>query len=222
MPSTVAKDPIRPARPPRRALRRAAAAALAVGTAAGALAPAALASPPQTGSPGFPVTISTPAGPLHLAHRPQRIVSLSPSATEDLYAIGAGREVVAVDNDSDFPKGAPRTQLSGFTPNAEAIAGYRPDLVVISYDTGLVKTLGELAIPVLYQPAPGTLAGAYAEIGQLGAATGDRAGAARVLGAMRAQIGRLLEKAPRFATPPSYYYELDPTFYSVTSSTFVG
>src|SRR5207253_4685550 len=63
-----------------------------------------------------------------------RIVSLSPTATEDLFAIGAGRQVIAVDNASDYPKQAPRTKLSGFTPNAEAIIGYHPDLVIISYD----------------------------------------------------------------------------------------
>ena len=65
---------------------------------------------------------------------PTRIVSLSPTATEDLFAIGAGKQVVAVDNDSDYPSNAPRTKLSGYTPNAEAIAGYKPDLVVVSYD----------------------------------------------------------------------------------------
>src|SRR5207244_8758074 len=67
---------------------------------------------------------------------PQRIVSLSPTATEDLFAIGAGKQVIAVDDQSDYPKAAlaKRTRLSGFTPNAEAIAGYKPDPVVLSYD----------------------------------------------------------------------------------------
>ena len=47
-----------------------------------------------------------------------------------LFAIGAGKQVVAVDDQSDYPKDAPQTKLSGFTPNVEAIAGYKPDLVV--------------------------------------------------------------------------------------------
>ena len=65
------------------------------------------------------------------ARPPQRIVSLSPTATESLFAMGAGKQVVAVDDQSDYPKRAPRTSLSGFTPNVEAIASYRPDLVVV-------------------------------------------------------------------------------------------
>src|SRR5581483_7731907 len=64
---------------------------------------------------------------------PHRIISLSPTATEDLFAIGAGKQVVAVDNQSDYPKAAPKTSLSGFTPNVEAVVAYHPDLVVISY-----------------------------------------------------------------------------------------
>jgi hypothetical protein len=67
---------------------------------------------------------------------------LSATATESLFAIGAGPQVVAVDDQSDYPKQAPRTKLSGFTPNVEAIAGYKPDLVIVAYDpNGLVSTL---------------------------------------------------------------------------------
>ena len=61
---------------------------------------------------------------------PERIVSLSPSATEMLFAIGAGDQVVAVDSFSYFPEEAPVTDLSGFEPNIEAIAGFEPDVVV--------------------------------------------------------------------------------------------
>ena len=64
-------------------------------------------------------------------HHLHRIVSLSPTVTEDLFAIGAGKEVVAVDNQSSYPKRAPQTSLSGYDPNVEAIANYHPDLVVI-------------------------------------------------------------------------------------------
>src|SRR5205823_14015102 len=104
---------------------------------------------------------------------PRRIVSLSPTATETLFAIGAGRQVVAVDDQSDYPKQAPRTSLSGFTPNVEAIAGYKPELVVAAYDpNGLVATLRALGIRVLVQNAAKTLGDAYAQIRQLGPLTG--------------------------------------------------
>ena len=81
---------------------------------------------PPAGRPAqptpFPVTITTPTGKVTVTKKPRRIVSLSPTATESLFAIGAGRQVIAVDDQSDYPKTAPKTTLSGFTPNVEAIA----------------------------------------------------------------------------------------------------
>ena len=97
--------------------------------------------------------------------RPARIVSLSPSATESLFAIGAGSQVIAVDDQSDFPKTAPKTALSGFTPNVEAIAAYRPDLVVVAFDPkDLVSGLTKLGIPVVFHKPASTIPGAYQQI----------------------------------------------------------
>src|SRR5712671_1024658 len=78
----------------------------------------------------FPLTVKAANGAVTIPHRPTRIISLSPTATEDLFAVGAGRQVVAVDSYSTYPPTAPRTKLSGYTPNIEAIAKYKPDLVV--------------------------------------------------------------------------------------------
>lgn len=173
---------------------------------------------PATASPTRSTTNS-----IGHAKRANRIVSLSPTATEMLFAIGAGHQVVAVDNDSNFPKNAPRTSLSGLEPNVEAIAKYRPDLVVITYDPhGFAKSLASLGIKVLYQPAAVNLDASYAEIEQLGALTGHASGAARLVREMRAGISAAVAAAPHFSGHPTFYYELDPTFYSVTSSTFIG
>ena len=89
--------------------------------------------------PLFPVTIRAANGNVTITKRPARIVSLSPTATESLYAVGGGRQVVAVDEFSNYPRRAPRTRLSGFRPNAEAIAAYRPDLVVLASETGVAE-----------------------------------------------------------------------------------
>src|SRR3712207_7968446 len=98
-----------------------------------------------------------------------------------LFAIGAGRQVVAVDSNSNHPREAPRTDLSAFEPNLEAIAGYKPDLVVYSDDPGdLAAGLGKLAIPALRQPAATTLDDTYAQLDQLGRATGHVAEATQV------------------------------------------
>jgi iron complex transport system substrate-binding protein len=152
---------------------------------------------------------------------PHRIVSLSPTATESLFAIGAGPQVVAVDDQSDYPKRAPRTSLSGYTPNVEAIAGYRPDLVVLTDDANdVVAGLGKLGIRVLLQPAAKNLGEAYAEIRQLGAVTGHRRGAARVVTAMKKTIAKVVKSTPKRRF--SVYHELTPDFYSATSNTFIG
>jgi iron complex transport system substrate-binding protein len=155
------------------------------------------------------------------AATPHRIVSLSPTATESLFAIGAGKQVVAVDDQSDYPKRAPRTSLSGYTPNVEAIAGYRPDLVVLSGDAnGVVAGLSKLGIRVLLQPAATGLASAYDEIAQLGAITGHKRNAATVVARMKRAIAREVKSVPKRKL--SVYHELDPTYYSATSKTFIG
>jgi iron complex transport system substrate-binding protein len=175
-------------------------------------------------SSSFPVTVTASNGPVTIKARPDRIVSLAATATEDLYAVGAGPQVVAVDSDSDYPPGVPVTKLSGVTPNLEAIARYRPDLV-ISYQNanGLVSGLGKLGVPVLIEPPAATLNGAYAEIDQIGQATGHYAQAARTVAAMKAQIAGYVRQAGSSHPDLTYYWELTANpYYSVASSTFIG
>jgi iron complex transport system substrate-binding protein len=154
---------------------------------------------------------------------PQRIVSLSPTATEDLFAIGAGRQVIAVDDQSNYPANAPKTKLSGYTPNAEAIAGYKPDLVVISGNpSGLVAALGKLHIRTLFQPPAENLAGAYEQIEKLGAVTGHAARAHAVVAKLRRSVAQVVASVPPAAKGLTFYEELSPDYYSATSKTFTG
>lgn len=154
---------------------------------------------------------------------PKRIVSLSPTATESLFAIGAGGQVIAVDDQSDYPKNAPKTTLSGFTPNVESIAGYKPDLVVVSYDpNNLVSTLKGLGIRVLVQDAAKTIPEAYAQILALGKVTGHVKKANSVVVTMKKRIGELVAAGTKRAQGLTVFHELGPDLYSVTSSTFVG
>jgi iron complex transport system substrate-binding protein len=154
---------------------------------------------------------------------PQRIVSLSPTATENLFAVGAGKQVIAVDSLSTYPKQAPTTKISAYSPNAEAIAAYKPDLVVLSNDQNkIVSQLETLGVKTLLLPAPANIAGSYAEILQLGKVTGHTSEAAKVVATMKADITRIVKTTPRPATPLTVYHELDQTLYSVTSNTFIG
>jgi iron complex transport system substrate-binding protein len=161
------------------------------------------------------------AGQPAAAAVPHRIVSLSPTATESLFAIGAGRQVVAVDDQSDYPKKAPRTSLSGYTPNVEAIAAYRPDLVVLSGDANdVVAGLRRLGISVLLQPAAKKLTDTYAQIRRLGAITGHKRAAATLVTRMKRTITRAVASVPKRRL--TVYHELTPDFYSATSKTFIG
>jgi iron complex transport system substrate-binding protein len=170
----------------------------------------------------FPVTLDSPGGKVVLDRRPERIVSMSPTATEMLFAIGAGPQVVAVDSNSNYPKEAPTTDLSAYQPNLEAIAGYKPDLVVYSDDPGeLAAGLGKLGIPALAEPAAARLDDTYAQIDQLGRATGHPADAARLTATMRAEIAKIVA-AGRPERPLTYYHELDKNLYTATSRTFIG
>jgi iron complex transport system substrate-binding protein len=158
-----------------------------------------------------------------LPSRATRVVSLSEAATEDLFAAGAGGQVVAADEYSVYPAGAPKTKLNPFSPNVEAIAKYRPDLVVISQNAGHIETqLGELRIPVIYAPAPANLNGAYAQMRELGAVTGHAAQAGAVVGRLKARVARIVASVPRRTRPLTVYHELDQTLYSASSKTFVG
>ena len=123
----------------------------------------------------FPVTIVASSGKVTITRRPRRIVSLSPTATETLFAIGAGRQVVAVDDQSDYPKSAPKTALSGL--HAER-RGHRrlstgPRRHRVRHE-GPREALRRLGIKVVHHDGAKTLKGAYTQIRQLGLVTGTR------------------------------------------------
>ena len=171
----------------------------------------------------FPVTVGSGANAVTLKSRPEKIVSLSPTATEILFAIGAGKQVTAVDDQSSYPPEAPKSDLSGFKPNVEAIAKKSPDLVVIQFDTAnLVAGLKALSIPVLVQPPAQKLTEAYTQFEQLGVATGNLGGAAEAVAKMQTRIDAAAKSVKKPTTPLSYYHEVDNTFYTATSSTFIG
>jgi len=159
------------------------------------------------------------------AKYPSRIISLSPSATEDLFAIGAGKQVVAVDSLSNFPANAPMTKLDAFTPNVEAIAKYKPDLVILQSSAtkaqSIKSALESLKIKVYFEVTPSDLAGAYSEIAALGEATGKAAQATKLITSMKAAIKTAIAKG-RKSSPLAIFHEVDNTLYSATSKTFIG
>ena len=149
----------------------------------------------------------------------ESIVSLSPTATEILFAIGAGEQVIAVDDQSNFPSSAPMTDLSGYTPNVEEIAAYDPDLVVTSYDPGdLVDGLNVLGIKSLIQGAAMTLEDTYFQITELGELTGRSEEAEK----LNEEIQSTVSSVAPFSGELTYYHEVDNTLFTTTSKTFLG
>ena len=157
-----------------------------------------------------------------------RIVSLSPTATEMLYAIGAGDQVVAVDSLSTYPAEVSDkvTKISAYEPNAEAILGYTPDVVLISNDmnkiTEQLQSVSSQKITVWTGAAAVTLDDVYKQITELGALTGHEDDAATLIESMKSRITKATENIAAPTSAKSYFYELDNTLYSVTSNTFVG
>lgn len=179
-----------------------------------------------TQAAGFPVTVTSGQEPdtteLTIDAEPVSIVSISPSATEMLFAVGAGDQVVAVDAFSYFPEEAPVTDLSGFEPNVEAILGYAPDLVVVSSDPGdLASSLDAAGVPTLVLPSALDLDETYDQIERVGLATGHPEEAAELVDQMAADIEAAVASVPA-GEPLSYYHELDPSFFTASGETFIG
>jgi iron complex transport system substrate-binding protein len=174
----------------------------------------------------FPVSVvSGPTGAdteITIDAEPTSIVSLSPTATEMLWAVGAGDQVVAVDDQSDYPEDVPVTELSGYEPNVEAILDREPDLVVTASDQGdLVAGLEKAKVPTLVLPSATNLDESYDQIERVGAATGHEEEADEVVSDMRSDIEEALADAPD-AQGLTYFHELTPDLYSASGKTFIG
>ncbi|MDA0562805.1 ABC transporter substrate-binding protein [Streptomonospora sp. S1-112] len=182
---------------------------------------------PGAASPGegFPVTVEDGSGEVTIEARPERIVSLSPSSTEMLFEIGAGDQVVAADEFSNYPEDAPTTDLSGFTPSVEAVSEYNPDLVVLARDAeDAAAQLREVDVPVLLIPAAETLDDTYAQMRMLGEATGHAQEADEAADRVESELDAVVEEttAEVGEVDLTYYHELDDGMYSATSQTFIG
>jgi iron complex transport system substrate-binding protein len=175
------------------------------------------------GGEAFPVTIEDATRRVTVERRPTRIVSLSPSATETLFALGAGEQVTAVDEESDHPPGVPRTDLSSYQPNVEAIVGYEPDLVILpaSVSRDVPAGLRRVGLTVVAEPAPANLDDAYAQMRELGVVTGHAAQGRRLARKVRARVERLLAAAPS-GRGLDFFHELDPDLFTVGSRNFIG
>ena len=180
---------------------------------------------PANAASHYPLVIYSADFQTKINKKPTRIISLSPTATEILFAIGANKQVLAVDDNSNFPLNVPKSQLSGFSPNVEAIVALNPDLVVLQIDSAKSKSvrdsLTKLGIPVVMEKSASKISDAYNEIELLGKIT-DRSSAAETLTtSMKRRITKILSASAK-KEKYRFFHELDNTLYSATSKTFIG
>ena len=165
-----------------------------------------------------------------LAGPAQRVVSLAPSNTEILYAIGAGSQVVGRDTLSDYPEAAKTATDIGSAfeaLNTELIVSLKPDLVLAAEinTADQVKALEDLGLTVYYLKNPVTLEELYGNLEIVAQLTGHASDAAKVIDELKARVAAVDEKIATAAEKPTVFYELDATDpakpYTVGKGTFI-
>jgi iron complex transport system substrate-binding protein len=176
------------------------------------------------GGSGFPATVTATNGPVVVTHRPSRIVSLSPTATQMLYSIGAGSQVVAVDEYSTLPANAPHTNLNALQVSAEGLETYRPDLVLLAPggQANLIRQLATLKVPALMLPPANNLTDTWSQYRQIGRATGHVSQANQEISHLQNQISAAVKSAAHAGKGRTYYIEFSSDLYTATSKTFDG
>ncbi|HVM72250.1 MAG TPA: cobalamin-binding protein [Anaerolineales bacterium] len=154
--------------------------------------------------------------PVELQGIPKRIVSLAPSNTEILFAIGAGKQVVGRDSFSNYPAQAASVQdIGGSTGkyDTEAIVALKPDLVLAGEinTPELVNSLQKLGLTVYYLPNPTTLEGMFANLETVGQLTGHSSEAGVLVKSLTARVAAVDARIKTATTSPAVYYELDAT-----------
>lgn len=162
-----------------------------------------------------PVSVVDDAGrTVEIAKMPPRIVSLAPSNTEILFALGLGDRVVGVTDFCDYPEEAKAIEQVGtyFEPNIEKIFSLSPDLVLAIADLpeDIIAKLEELGIPAPILN-PSDLEGILADIQLVGKATGAEKEAEALVAEMRGRIAVVTEKASEVKERPKVFCEIDAT-----------
>lgn len=146
----------------------------------------------------------------------QRIVSLAPSNTEILFAIGAGEQVVARDEFSDFPVQAADLPSigGGFGDyNLETIVELQPDLVLAAEinTPEQVKALEDLGLTVFFLSNPTSLEEMYQNLITVAALTGHHKDAEDLAESLHDRVAKVEEDMASLTERPAVFYELDAT-----------
>lgn len=211
----------------------------------GACAPIVTPTPAPTAAPTEAATLAAPTAEptaaalnftdglgraIQLAAPAQKIVSLAPSNTEILFAIGAGAQTIGRDMFSDYPEAAktlPDVGGSMGEYNLEAITALQPDLVLAAEinTEAQVKELEDLGLTVYYLKNPVTLDEMYANLKVVAELTGHSVEAAALIESLQTRVSAVTEKIAAAAEKPAVFYEVDGSDpakpYSAGPGTFI-
>ena len=177
-----------------------------------------------TAGSGFPVTVKDDAGrQVTLARPPQRIVSIAPSNTEILFALGLGERVVGVDQFSNYPPEAKqKPQLGSYVkPDLEALVAATPDLVLAS-EAHTKSVLPELEARkvVTLVVDPKNVDQVFDRILLIGKVTGQDASAEKLVGQLKERAASVTARV-KDAPKTRVFFELSPELYTAGPGTFV-
>ena len=159
-----------------------------------------------------------------------RIVSLAPSNTEILFAVGAGDKVVGVTTYCNYPEAATTKEtIGGFSPktiSVEKIVALQPDVVFSAggLQMPVIEALEKLNIPVVALD-PATIDDIYGDIGLVGKITGNEDGATAVVDDMKTRIAAVTEKVsqvPESDRPTVFWETWDDPLMSAGPTSFIG
>ncbi|MFH0916584.1 MAG: ABC transporter substrate-binding protein [bacterium] len=171
----------------------------------------------------FPVTVTDDNKvSVTIDAKPMRIVSTAPANTEVVFALGVGDRLVGVTSLDDYPpEVADIAKIGDFQPNAEAIIGLDPDLVLgYSGNEEALAPIKTNGVPVLIFN-PSTLEQIYANITTIGAVTGATGKAAELVDSVKAQIKSVSDAATAAGDSPKVFYALDNTLWTAGPGSFV-
>ena len=172
----------------------------------------------------YPLTLTDDLGRrVILRAEPRRVVSVLPSTTETLCALGLCERLVGVDDYSDFPASVSKLPKVGglYNPNIEAMVALKPDLVVVSKYGKLAESLAAAGITVL-AINPETYDEVFSKTLVLGRVMNREAQAKTLVIQMRRDIAKIEILTKNAVRKPTAYYEVDPTPYTVGPNSFIG
>lgn len=152
-----------------------------------------------------------------------RIVSMSPTHTETLFALGLGEYVVAVDNTSDFPAEAADVRvddLDADSADLSTLLALDPDVVIVGDDpTDLVGRLNESGVASFSGPPATSLDDVFAQIRSIASLVDRPDLADGLIGSMQAEIDEIVGSVPDGER--TYFHEIDPSLVTVAPGSFL-